>query len=147
MRVVLFLISALMIAQSGCLTIPAFPKVLPLERCSQVPRERLFNKEISSPEANKAELRIIRDVGYGGESDEVTVIIDSVKFADFRIWEASSAFLRPGKHTIKLIHQNGTFLAGKEPTNLLELDLPSGSPSTIRIDLGRSNPPLRQTIQ
>ena len=138
------LILSALIALSGC-HIPAFPKVLPYEKCNQVPPDRLFNKETFSPGANKAELRVIHDVGSSGEYGFVTVAIGSTKFAVLRVWESSTIFINPGPHTVDLYWMDVSDISARRPQDSLQINVTSNSVTTVRIDLGRSNPPLLQT--
>lgn len=140
-------LAAMLVLFLGCIHIPAFPRVISLERCGQVAKDRLFNDASFSPSASKGELCIIRDVGSIGESEFVTVMIDAMRFAEMGVWESAPAFLSPGTHTIQVACPKGVIASGKHPNNILQIEIIENARTIVRIDFGRSNPPIHQAKQ
>lgn len=128
----------------GC-RIPLFPTHIRMEKCELVPSERLFNKDQFAPKDSRAELVVIRDVGYEGADFYLPVTIDSVHFADMRVWEKATASLAPGTHKITFEEPAPLISLGKRPVNSLEIEVTTGSRSIIRIDLGRKYPAIRRS--
>ncbi len=128
----------------GC-RVPLFPTHIRMEKCDLVPSERLFNTNQFAPKPSDGELVVIRDVGYEGAGFYLPVKIDSVRFADMRVWEKATASLAPGIHKITYEEPAMLFSVGKRPYDSLEIEVTPGSRSIIRIDLGRKYPPIRQS--
>jgi len=125
--------------------VPAFPKVITYEKASQVPPERLFNQAAFKRSAEASELRIIRDVGSEFRSESVLVFIDSVKFAEIKVWESTTVFLPSGSRRIELAWPEGILQPKWKETLLLECS--PGAIKIVRIELGRPKPQMRLANQ
>lgn len=83
---------------SGCAT-----SMVPREKAKAIPADRLYQTElIYQGEPGKAEIVVIRDVGFVGSACLHRIWVDNVKVAALDVGEMISLGLEPGSHFIRL---------------------------------------------